>query len=86
MPSLPDLVRTSTATRPRSLAEAVGPFLGYAPATLSERRLEDAALIVLASVWARQGTIREQLLTDRLVFDRLVYAVNRCPVRRGGDD
>ena len=85
MRPLPDIVRGSPAARPRSIADALGPLLGYAAGAVSERRIEEAALTLLASVWAQRGPAREQLVADRLHFDQVANAAYRCPERRGGE-
>ena len=84
MHSLPDHVRQAPAVRATSVARAVNPYLGLSADRLGSRRVEDAALTVLAAVLAERGPVVEAILAERLAFDRLVYAVNRCPVRRGG--
>lgn len=85
MRSLPDHVRGIAWVRPPSIARAVSPYLGLSADGIGNRRVEDAALTVLAAVYAERGPVREMLLTERINFDRLVYAANRCPVHRGGE-
>jgi hypothetical protein len=84
MRSLPDYVRGIPSVRPPSIARALGPYLGLSADPIGSRRVEDAALLVLAAVYAERGPVRESLLSERPSFDRLVYALNRCPVGRGG--
>jgi hypothetical protein len=84
MRSLPETVRATRAVAPRSIAASVAPFLGIPNGPAGARRLEDAALTLLAAVYAQHDIVREQLLAERLPFDRLVYTVNRCPARPGG--
>ncbi|MEI7742868.1 MAG: hypothetical protein WCK58_03840 [Chloroflexota bacterium] len=85
MRSLPDQVLGLPGVRPQSVARAVSPYLGFATQGIGSRRVEDAALLVLAAVYAdRGGPVLEALLSERMSFDRLMYAVNRCPVHRGG--
>jgi hypothetical protein len=84
MRSLPDHVRGIPAVRATSIARAVNPYLGLSADGFGSRRVEDAALIVLAAVYAERGPVRESLIAERVSFDRLAYAVNRCPVSRGG--
>jgi hypothetical protein len=84
MNSLPEHVRRVQAIRPRSFALAVAPFIGERAGTLPIRYVEDAAITVLAAVFQQGGPLREQLVTERHRFERLVHAVHRCPDRRGG--
>jgi hypothetical protein len=85
MRSLLDQVRGIPAVRPTSVARSVGPYLGLTAGGIGSRRVEDAALLVLAAIYGeRGGPVLEALLTERLAFDRVMYAVNRCPVHRGG--
>jgi hypothetical protein len=85
MRSLPDHVREAPAIRVTSIARAMNPDLGLSADGLGSRRVEDAALTVLAAVYAERGPVREMLVCERVSFDRLVYAANRCPVHRGGE-
>ena len=82
MRSLPEAVQAAPAAATRSIASSVTPFLGI-PA--GQRRLEDAAITLLASVFAQNALVREQLVAERLPFDRLVHTVHRCPAPRGGE-
>ena len=84
MRSLPEAVRATREVAPRSIAASVTPYLGIPTGPAGARRLEDAAITLLAAVYAQHGPVREQLVAERLPFDRLAYAVSRCPVRRGG--
>ena len=84
MRSLPETVRATRAVAPRSIAASVTPFLGIQTGPAGARRLEDAAITLLAAVYAQHDLVREQLVAERLPFDRLVYTVNRCPTTRGG--
>lgn len=84
MPSLPEHVTRTQAIRPRSFAMAVAPFIGERVGTLPIRHVEDAAITVLAAVFAQSGPLREQLVFERHRFERLVQAVHRCSERRGG--
>ena len=84
MRSLPDHVQHAPAIRLTSIARAMNPYLGLSADGLGSRRVEDAALTVLAAVYAERGPVKEMLLTERMSFDRLVYAANRCAVHRGG--
>ncbi len=83
MRSLPELVEAVPELRATSIVRTVNPYLGLPADGLGSRRVEDAALIVLAAVYAQRGPVREQLVSERPHFDRLVYAANRCPVKRG---
>ena len=86
MPSLRESVGRTSPIRPRSLSLWMAPFIGDRAAETPSRILEDAALTVLANVFARSGPFREQLLTERRHFERLTVLVHRLPVaRRGGD-
>jgi hypothetical protein len=85
MRSLPDHVRGIPSVRPPSIARAAGPYLGLSAAGFDSHRIEDAALQILAAAYAHRGPVRESLLAERLSFDRLVAALNRCPIGRGGD-
>jgi hypothetical protein len=84
MRSLPDHVYGIPAVRARSLEQAMAPVIGLPAGTFSARRVEDAALTLLAAVFEQNGPVREQLVRERPHFDRLLYAVNRCQLRRGG--
>ena len=84
MRSLPEAVQATPAAAARSIASSVAPFLGIPSGPAGQRRLEDAAITLLAAVYAQHSLVREQLLAERLPFDRLVYTVNRCPTRPGG--
>jgi hypothetical protein len=84
MRSLPETVQQTREVVPRSIAASVTPFLGIPAGPAGARRLEDAALILLAAVYAQHDLVREQLTAERLPFDRLVHTVNRCPATRGG--
>ena len=71
MRSLPDQVRGIPAVRPTSVARSVGPYLGLTAGGIGSRRVEDAALLVLAAIYGeRGGPVLEALLTERLAFDR----------------
>jgi hypothetical protein len=84
MRSLPEHVNRTPAIRPRSLAMAVAPFIGERVGSFPIRHVEDAAITVLAAVFAQSGPLREQLIFERHRFERLVQAIHRCPERRGG--
>jgi hypothetical protein len=84
MPSLPEHVARTQAVRPRSFAMAVAPFIGERVGTLPIHHVEDAAITVLAAVFAQSGPFREQLVFERHRFERLVQTLHRCPERRGG--
>jgi hypothetical protein len=62
----------------------VAPFIGERVGRLPIRHVEDAAITVLAAVYQQSGPLREQLLTERPRFERLVHTVHRCPDRGGG--
>jgi hypothetical protein len=65
----------------------MAPFIGDRAAETPPRILEDAALTVLATVFARSGPFREQLLLDRRRFDHLIGFVHRLPAAsRGGSE
>ena len=83
MNSLPEHVRRTQPVRTRSLALMVAPFIGARVGTLPIRHVEDAAITVLAAVFGQSGPLREQLVTERSRFERLVHAVHRAPARRG---
>lgn len=86
MPSLRDSVGRTPAIRPRALSLQIAPFLGDRAAGTPQRILEEAALTVLATVFARSGPFREQLLLERRRFERLAGLVLRLPAApRGGD-
>ncbi len=85
MRSLPEAVRSTRAVAPRSIASAVAPFLG-APGPAGQRRLEDAAITLLAAVYPQAGPVLEALLAERLGFERLLHAVHRCRASRGGTE
>jgi hypothetical protein len=85
MHSLPEHVRRIAPVRARSLALMVAPFIGGRVGSLPIRHVEDAAITVLAAVAGQSGPLREQLVTERSRFERLVHAVHRAPARRGGD-
>ena len=85
MRSLPEAVQATPAAAARSIASSVAPFLGTQTGPAGQRRLEDAAITLLASVFAQNAPVREQLVAERLPFDRLVHTVHRCPERRGGE-
>ena len=85
MNSLPEHVRRIQAMRARSLALMVAPFIGGRVGTLPIRHVEDAAITVLAAVYSQSGPLREQLVTERSRFERLVNAVHRAPERQGGE-
>jgi hypothetical protein len=84
MRSLPDHVYGIPAIPSRSIASAITPFLGIPAGSAGARRLEDAAITLLAAVYQQAGPVREQLVCERPHFDRLLYAVNRCQPSRGG--
>ena len=84
MSSLPEHVSRTPAIRPRSFALMVAPFIGERVGRLPIRHVEDAAITVLAAVYQQSGPLREQLLTERPRFERLVTLVHRAPERRGG--
>jgi hypothetical protein len=84
MRSLPEAVRQTRAVSPRSIASSVAPFLGIQTGPAGARRLEDAAITLLAAVYQQHGVVREALLAERLPFEQLVYTVSRCPARPGG--
>jgi len=84
MSSLPEHVNRTPAIRPRSFALMVAPFIGERVGRLPIRHVEDAAITVLAAVYQQSGPLREQLVTERPRFERLVHAVHRCPERGGG--
>ncbi len=65
MRSLPDHVRQAPAIRVTSIARAVSPYLGLSADGLGSRRVEDAALTVLAAVYAERGPVREMLVCER---------------------
>ena len=85
MRSLPEAVQATPAAAARSIASSVTPFLGIPSGPAGQRRLEDAAITLLASVFAQNALVREQLVAERLPFDRLVHTVHRCPAPRGGE-
>ncbi len=85
MNSLPEHLRRIQPVRTRSLALMVAPFIGARVGTLPIRHVEDAAITVLAAVFGQSGPLREQLVTERSRFERLVQAVHRAPGRRGGE-
>ena len=85
MNSLPEHVRRTQPVRARSLALMVAPFIGGRVGNLPIRHVEDAAITVLAAVYSQSGPLREQLVTERARFERLVYAVHSAPARRGGE-
>lgn len=85
MRSLPDHVRSVPHVRPISIARAASPYLGLTADGMGSRRVEDAALQILVAVYAERGPVRERLTAERLTFERVMYAVNRCPVGRGGE-
>jgi hypothetical protein len=83
MHSLPEHVRRIAPVRARSLALMVAPFLGGGVGSLPIRHVEDAAITVLAAVAGQSGPLREQLVSERPRFERLVHAVHHTPARRG---
>ena len=82
MRSLPEHLQQMPPARARSITRALNPYLGHSGDGLNGHRVEDAALIVLAAVYAERGPVKELLMAERITFDRVVYAINRCPVRR----
>jgi hypothetical protein len=86
MPSLRDSVGRTPAIRPRALSLAIAPFIGDRVAATPPRILEDAALTVLATVFARSGPFREQLLLDRRRFERIAGLVLRLPASSSGGE
>ena len=86
MSSLRDSVDRTPAIRPRALSMWVAPLMGDRAAETPPRVLEEAALTVLATVFARSGPFREQLLLDPRRFERIAGLVLRMPAApRGGD-
>jgi hypothetical protein len=86
MPSLRDSVGRTPAIRPRALSLQIAAFVGDRAAQTPPRILEEAALTVLTTVFARSGPFREQMLLDRRRFERIAGLVLRLPVAsRGGD-
>jgi len=63
----------------------MAPHLGDRAAETPPRILEEAAITVLATVFARSGPFREQMLLDRSRFERLAGLVLRLPAAKGGD-
>jgi len=84
MNSLPEHLLQLEAIRPRSISSAVAPYLGPRAGTLPAHYVEEAAFTILASVLQQGAPLREQLLTERPRFERLVTLVHRAPERRGG--
>ncbi len=84
MNSLPERLLQLEAIRPRSISSAVAPYLGPRSGTLPAHYVEEAALTILASVLQQGAPLREQLVNERLRFERLVSLVHRAPERRGG--
>ena len=87
MPSLRDSLGRTPAIRPRALSLWMAPFIGDRAAETPPRVLEEAALTMLATVFARSGPFREQLLLDRRRFERIAGVLLRMPAAsRGGDE
>ncbi|MHB8959628.1 MAG: hypothetical protein ACYDAN_08380 [Candidatus Limnocylindrales bacterium] len=86
MRSLPEAVRSTRAVAPRSIASSVAPFLGAPAGPAGQRRLEDAAITLLAAVYPQAGLVLEALLAERLGFECLLHAVHRCRASRGGTE
>jgi hypothetical protein len=82
MRSLPEHLRQVPPARATSITRALNPYLGRLDGGLNGYQVEDAALIVLAAVYAERGPVKELLMAERVTFDRVVYAINRCPERR----
>jgi hypothetical protein len=65
--------------RPRTLAGIMAPALSERSVPVSPRMLEESAAFLFAHVAQQSGPFREQLLSDRRRFVRLVDVVHRLP-------
>jgi hypothetical protein len=84
MPSLRDHLLRTPEVRPRNLGLWMAPALAGWGTPTSPRLVEEAALTVLAHVVQESGPTREQLVRERVRFERLENIVLRLPERGGG--
>jgi hypothetical protein len=84
MRSLRDHLVPVPVIRPRSLGAAIAPAMASRSNPATSRIVEEAAITVLAHIYAEAGPIREALTAERRRFEVLAAIVHRLPPAGGG--